>query len=94
MKQRRTADRRTGFERRLTDASEYPGPERRKLKHRRIGLDRRGLLGNICIYCGKVCGADKGWAQSDSTAEPTVECRHGICADCSFEKFPQFYTDR
>ena len=94
MKPRKISDRRTGLDRRTTGSYLYTGPEKRKLKHRRLGLDRRGLLGNVCIHCGKVCGADNGWVQSDSTVEPTVECRNGICVDCSSEKFPQFYSDR
>ncbi len=94
MKQRTISERRNGLDRRTTDTGLYASAERRKLKHRRLGLDRGGLLGNVCIYCGKVCGADNGWVQSESTAEPTVECRNGLCADCSSEKFPQFYSDQ
>ncbi len=94
MKKRKKTDRRAGFDRRLGGDATYTGTERRKLKHRRLGLDRRGLLPNVCIYCGKVCGDGGGWYQGDSTAETTVECRNGICADCSSEKFPQYQIKR
>lgn len=93
MKERKTTDRRSGLERRMEGAHAYTGPERRQLKHRRIGFDRRGLLPNVCIYCGKVCGADGGWVQGDATISATVECRDGICGDCSLERFPQYYSE-
>jgi len=94
MADRRTNDRRAGCDRREDAAgAAYVGPERRQLKHRRIGIDRRGLLPNVCVYCGKVCGADGGWIQDASGSEPTVECRNGICADCASEKYPPYKTD-
>ena len=92
MQQRRTSDRRTGLNRRREDASPYTGPERRQLKHRRIGLDRRGLLANNCIYCGSSCGQGD-LSASSSTTEANVESRDGICTDCSSKKYPQYYID-
>ncbi len=93
MEQVRSSERRTSCDRRVGGAYPYTGPERRKLTHRRLGLDRRGLLPSVCIYCGKACGADRGWSQGAATIEKTVKCRNGICIDCSAKKFPQFYTD-
>ncbi len=93
MKPRNIVDRRSGLDRRTDATALYTGPERRELKYRRLGLDRRGLLGNVCTYCGNVCGDKGGWFQGAAAVEPTVECRNGICAECSSEKFPQFYSD-
>ncbi len=93
MEQARVSDRRVGGDRRKGGTSTYTGPERRKLTYRRLGLDRRGLLPAVCMYCGKTCGDQKGWSKDSLTIETTAECRMGICADCSSRKFPQFYTD-
>ena len=93
MVNRRTEDRRSGHDRREAATGAYAGPERRTLKHRRIGIDRRGLVPNVCVYCGRVCGSDGGWIQDTSGVAPTVECRNGICEDCAAEKYPPYVTD-
>ena len=42
MEEKRTGtDRRSGFDRRREDASEFNGPERRSVMYRRVGKDRR-----------------------------------------------------
>ncbi len=40
---RSTNDRRTGIDRRSSDPSSYDGPERRNLRARRNGTDRRDI---------------------------------------------------
>jgi hypothetical protein len=93
MEQARVSDRRVGGDRRKGGTSTYTGPERRILKYRRTGLDRRDLLPAICMYCGKTCGDQIGWSKNSVTIETSVETRMGICTECSSRKFPQFYSD-
>ena len=94
MQQVRTSERRSGRDRRTNSLSLFTGPEKRRLKHRRSGFDRRKGWPTVCVYCGNVCGTNKGWIQEATTIETTVECQIGICSDCSPKKFPQFYTDK
>jgi hypothetical protein len=88
----RTPERRSGLNRRISADHNYIGPERRKLKFRRIGLDRRGTLPTVCIYCGQIRSAQGEWQASPESLDPAVKPRTGICTDCSKEKFPQFYS--
>ena len=85
MEQVRTSERRSGRDRRTAGTYLYTGPERRTLKHRRSGFDRRNGLTAFCIYCGEVC--------SPPAMEISVGRRTGICPDCCSNWFPQFYTD-
>ena len=41
IEQERVNDRRTGNDRRMGGVSQYAGPEKRKIKFRRTGFDRR-----------------------------------------------------
>ena len=93
MEQRRIADRRIGRDRRTTRTSAYTGPERRSIRFRRNGFDRRKEWPPICAYCGKVCGDDWKSIQAFSTVESTVESLISICPDCSKKRFPQFYSN-
>jgi len=93
MEEERVSDRRTGHDRRVGGAVAYSGPEKRTLKYRRVGLDRRGLLHTVCLYCGQSCDDQRSWSHNSVTIETTADFRMGICSDCSSKKFPQFYTD-
>jgi len=93
MEQRRVTDRRTGRDRRTIRTSEYTGLERRSIRFRRSGFDRRKGWPPICTYCGKVCGVSRWWSQGFSTVEFTVESLFSICPECSEKRFPQFYSD-
>lgn len=92
MFQVRSSDRRSGIDRRNGENPSYSGPERRQLKYRRIGIDRRGSLPAVCIYCGSVRDPQGDWTKDQAPLHPDVEPRTGICIDCSKEKFPQFYA--
>ena len=93
MEQVRAWDRRTGHDRRMGGGAAYTGPERRALRYRRSGTERRTGWPAVCIYCGQVIGDHSGWSQASETIESTVECRTGICMECSAKRFPQFYSD-
>ncbi|MFC1829212.1 hypothetical protein ACFL0O_06345 [Thermodesulfobacteriota bacterium] len=93
MEQRRVADRRTGRDRRTIGTSAYTGLERRSIRFRRSGFDRRNGWPPICTFCGKVCGVNRKWSQGFSTVESTIENLITICPDCSKKRFPQFYSD-
>ena len=93
MEQIRTSERRSGSDRRASGTCLYTGPERRKRTHRRNGFDRRLGWPTVCVFCGTVCGTNKGWVQGATTIETTVENQIGICSECSPKKFPQFYSD-
>ena len=69
----RASERRSGRDRRTNGTVQYTGPERRVLKHRRSGFDRRKGWPTVCVYCGTVCGTNKGWLQEATTIETTVE---------------------
>jgi len=88
----RSSDRRSGLDRRNGGNPSYAGPERRQLKHRRIGIDRRGSLPAVCIYCGSVRDSEGNWVNGQAPMDPNEKPRTGICMDCSKEKFPQFYA--
>jgi len=93
MQQVRIFERRSGGDRRTSGTVLYTGTERRVVEHRRTGYDRRKGWPTVCVYCGKVCGVNKGWVQGAATVETTVESQIGICIECSPKKFPQFYVD-
>jgi hypothetical protein len=84
---REVTDRRTIPDRRKKVSTTYIGIERRKM------MPRRNLEVVTCIYCGRICGSQDDLSQAASTIETTVECRAGICIDCSTKRFPQFYAD-
>jgi len=88
----RSSERRSGTDRRVNEDKSYSGPERRQLKHRRIGIDRRGSLPAVCIYCGSVRDSQGDWSKDQAPLHPSEKPRTGICIDCSKEKFPQFYA--
>ena len=92
MQQVRKSERRSGVDRRIKATSAYDGPERRVLRHRRNGLDRRNGWPTVCVYCGNVCDTNKSYVQKVPTVEISVENQVGMCADCSAKKFPQFYS--
>jgi len=92
MFQTRSSDRRSGADRRNGGNPSYSGPERRRLKYRRIGLDRRGSMPAVCMYCGSVRDSQGDWTQDQAPLHPDIKPRTGICIDCSKEKFPQFYA--
>jgi hypothetical protein len=92
MEQAKVSDRRMGRNRRMKGTATYTGTEKRSLKSRRSGIDRRTQPA-VCIYCGKVCGSGSNWSQGAATIETTTKCRKGICTDCSSNRFPQFYAD-
>ncbi|CAD7844654.1 MAG: hypothetical protein [Olavius algarvensis Delta 4 endosymbiont] len=88
----RSSDRRSGLDRRVSKEPSYSGPERRQLKYRRIGIDRRGSLPAVCIYCGSVRDSQGDWTKDQEPLHAGDNPRTGICIECSKEKFPQFYT--
>ena len=87
MEQGTTLDRRSCRDRRMGGTFTYTGPERRSLKYRRSGRT------TVCLYCGKVCGDQKGWIKGSFTIETAAGYLIDICTDCSSKRVQKFYTN-
>jgi hypothetical protein len=86
MDQGTVLDNRTFRDRRMAGVSTYTGPERRKLRDRRSGLI------TVCIFCGEVCGDQKGWIKGPLPMETAADFLVDVCADCHSKRFTQLYS--
>lgn len=72
MGQVKISDRRVSHSHRERGAYAYTGPER-----------RTGHPVIVCICCGKICVDYRGLSQDAPALAAKVECRSGLCADCT-----------
>jgi hypothetical protein len=79
-------DKRTCRDRRMGGVTTHTGPERRELRDRRSGLI------TVCIFCGDVCGDQKGWIRSPLPMETAGDFIVDVCADCHSKRFTKFYS--
>ena len=86
MEQGTILDRREFHDRRIGGASTYTGPERRKLKDRRCGIV------TICVFCGEVCGSQRGWVKSPPQTGTAADYLLDVCADCYSKRFTHTFT--
>ena len=86
MDQGTVLDRRTYRDRRMQGDSTYTGPERRKLRDRRSGKI------TVCIFCGEVCGGQKGWVKSPQSLALATDFLIDVCRDCYAKQFRHFYS--
>ena len=78
-------DRRESCDRRNDGASRYAGPEKRKSGDRRSGKI------TVCIFCGEVCGGQRGWVKSPLAMETAADLLVDVCEDCYSKRFAQSY---
>ncbi len=86
MEQGTILDRREFHDRRITGACRYTGPERRKL------IDRRSGKITVCVFCGEVCGGQRGWVKSPLPMETAADLLVDVCEDCYSKRFTQSYN--
>jgi len=86
MEQGTLLDRREFHDRRIGDATAYTGPERRKLKDRRNGII------TVCVFCGEVCGNQRGWFKSPPPTDTAADYLLDVCAGCYVKRFTHTFT--
>ena len=86
MEQGTILDRREFHDRRNGSASTYTGPERRKLRDRRSGSV------TVCVFCGEVCGGQRGWVKSPPPMETAADFLLDVCANCYSKRFTHSFS--
>ena len=86
MEQGTILDRREFRDRRIGGASAYAGSEKRKSRDRRSGKI------TVCIFCGEVCGGQRGWVKSPLPMETAADLLIDVCEDCYSKRFTHSYN--